>query len=101
VVVHDTTERKEFEARLSYQALHDPLTGLANRTLLHDRMATALANAERYGDRVAVLFLDLDRFKVVNDSLGHTTGDRMLIAVSERINSCLRGGDTAARLGGD
>jgi diguanylate cyclase (GGDEF)-like protein len=87
------------EAKLSHQALHDPLTGLPNRTLLLDRMKMALA--ERDDPQVAVLFIDLDGFKVVNDSLGHDAGDALLIQAAQRMRSVLRAADTAARIGGD
>ncbi len=97
----DISERKAFEEQLRHRAFHDPLTGLPNRALLLDRLGHALARAARDGSGVAVLFLDLDRFKVVNDSLGHQTGDRLLVAVAEGIVECLRPEDTAARLGGD
>ena len=83
------------------QALHDPLTGLPNRSLLLDRLQQALARADRRPQKVAVLFLDLDRFKVINDSLGHQTGDRVLVAVADRLVASLRPGDTATRFGGD
>ena len=101
VVVHDVTERKEFEAQLTHQALHDPLTGLPNRSLFADRLGNALARSKRGTTRTAVLFLDLDRFKVINDSLGHEAGDEVLVSASRRVLDSLREGDTAARFGGD
>ncbi len=97
----DVTERKAFVERLEHQAFHDPLTGLPNRALFQDRLEHALARAGRDDGAVAVLFLDLDDFKVVNDSLGHEAGDRLLVEVAGRVRGCLRPGDTAARLGGD
>jgi diguanylate cyclase (GGDEF)-like protein/PAS domain S-box-containing protein len=97
----DITQRKAFERELSRLAFTDTLTGLPNRALLTDRLTHALARADRQLCQVAVLFLDLDRFKVVNDSLGHASGDGLLVEVANRISSCLRVGDTAARLGGD
>ena len=100
-IARDIRERKRLEAELLHQALHDSLTGLANRALFHDRLGHALARAVRQGGLVAVLFLDLDNFKVINDSLGHEVGDQVLVAVAERLRRCLRPGDTAARLGGD
>ncbi|HUZ00144.1 MAG TPA: EAL domain-containing protein [Thermomicrobiaceae bacterium] len=97
----DTTERKRVEEQLAHQAFHDPLTDLPNRALLGDRLDHALARAHRSGTLVALLFLDLDNFKVVNDSLGHDVGDRLLIAVATRLQSCLGPADTALRFGGD
>jgi diguanylate cyclase (GGDEF)-like protein/PAS domain S-box-containing protein len=94
-------ERKEFEAQLAYQAHHDPLTGLPNRALFLEFLMLALARARRYHTTVAVLFLDLDRFKLVNDSLGHDAGDALLVSLSERLRGVLRPGDTVARFGGD
>jgi diguanylate cyclase (GGDEF)-like protein len=93
--------RKQAEAELAHQATHDPLTGLPNRVLLHDRLSQAVAHLERGRRRAAVLLLDLDRFKVVNDSLGHAAGDHILVTVAERLLRAVRPGDTVARLGGD
>ncbi len=99
--MRDITERKSLEDELRHQAFHDALTGLANRALFEDRLAHALAGARRHSRRIAVLFLDLDDFKTINDSLGHATGDEMLRAVAIRIGTIVRATDTAARLGGD
>jgi diguanylate cyclase (GGDEF)-like protein/PAS domain S-box-containing protein len=99
--VHDITERKALQEQLEYQALHDALTGLPNRALFMDRLQHALVRAWRRKGEVAVLFMDLDNFKVVNDSLGHDAGDSLLAAVAERLRARLRPEDTAARLGGD
>jgi diguanylate cyclase (GGDEF)-like protein len=93
--------RREVETAARHQALHDALTGLPNRTLFLDRLESALARLERSRTTIAVLFLDLDHFKVVNDSLGHNSGDRILVTVAERLSSILRPGDTVARFGGD
>ncbi|HXH82490.1 MAG TPA: EAL domain-containing protein [Candidatus Tectomicrobia bacterium] len=95
------TERKALEAQLAHQAFHDPLTGLANRVLFMDRLTHAFAKLQRRRQQVAVLFVDLDRFKVINDSLGHHVGDQLLVEVSRRIRACVRPEDTVARLGGD
>ncbi len=97
----DVTERKALEEQLRHQALHDPLSGLPNRALFMDRLEHALARANRRGSKVAVVFTDLDNFKVINDSLGHKMGDQLLVAVAERLKDCVRSDDTAARLGGD
>jgi len=94
-------ERKRAEVQLAHQALHDALTGLPNRALFLDRLGQALTRLDRRHTYVAVLFLDLDRFKVVNDSLGHGAGDRLLVDVAKRLAGVLRGGDSAARFGGD
>jgi PleD family two-component response regulator len=101
LVVEDVTELKSLEERLGHRALHDPLTRLPNRTLFSDRLEHALSRAERHGSEVAVLFLDLDNFKLVNYSLGHEAGDRLLVGASGRISSCLGPWDTAAYLSGD
>jgi len=100
VTERDITQHKE-AARIQHLATHDPLTGLVNRVLLVDLVSQALARAQRGGTRVALLFLDLDRFKTVNDSLGHHTGDRLLQAVADRLKLCVRSGDTVVRQGGD
>jgi diguanylate cyclase len=94
-------ERKRAEVELAHQAMHDALTGLPNRALLYDRLGQALNRVGRHSAAVAVLFGDLDRFKLVNDSLGHGAGDTLLVAVAERLSNVLRSGDTAARFGGD
>ena len=97
----DISERKEYEARIEYLADHDALTNLANRNLLGDRIMQAMAHARRHGLRLALLFLDLDRFKGINDSFGHKFGDALLLEVSNRLKAVVRDGDTVARQGGD
>ena len=97
----DITDRKIAEERIQFLAYYDSLTGLPNRTLLQDRLAKALASAKRHKDRVAVLFLDLDRFKNINDSLGHSYGDLLLQELATRLQTWAREQDTVARLGGD
>ncbi len=101
IVFRDTSERKAFEEQLARHAFQDPLTGLANRRLLLDHLDHALLQADRTGGRVAVLFGDIDRFKVVNDHLGHRVGDEMLRVVAERLRRAVRPGDTLSRFGGD
>src|SRR5581483_10066772 len=103
-IEQQTDEINQFPRRLDQlarQAFRDPLTSLPNRALFMDRLQHALTRTERRGERLAVLFLDLDRFKVVNDSMGHGVGDQLLIGVSQRLSACLRPEDTIARLGGD
>lgn len=97
----DVTERAETAARLVWQAFHDPLTGLANRALLLDRLGNALDRSRRSARTSALMFIDLDDFKLVNDTLGHEAGDQLLIEVADRLSSLVRVGDTVARLGGD
>ena len=99
--VRDVTERKRAEEALARQATTDSLTGLPNRATLLEHMATALTHSEQTGMLTAVLLLDIDHFKLVNDSLGHSAGDELLIAIGDRLRSVLRAGDSAARLGGD
>ena len=97
----DISERKEAQEVINFQAYHDLLTHLPNRALLKDRLSLAITHARRNKRKLAVMFLDLDRFKLVNDTLGHSMGDRLLKAVANRLQSCLRGGDTLSRFGGD
>jgi diguanylate cyclase (GGDEF)-like protein/PAS domain S-box-containing protein len=97
----DVTERRQLESRLAHQAFHDDLTGLANRALFQDRVEHALAAQSRGGGRLALIFIDLDDFKTVNDAHGHGTGDEVLVTAARRIEAAVRPGDTCARFGGD
>ena len=101
ITSRDITERKELEEQLKHQAFHDSLTGLPNRALFMDRLGHALARVGRSKEPVAVLYVDLDNFKLVNDSLGHEAGNQLLAGVAGRLKACLRPEDTVARLGGD
>lgn len=98
---HDLEERKRVEQSIRHMAHHDALTGLPNRALFRDRLTHAMAQADRYHQKLAVMFLDLDRFKAINDTLGHNVGDQLLKIAAERLRSCVRDCDTVARLGGD
>jgi diguanylate cyclase (GGDEF)-like protein/PAS domain S-box-containing protein len=100
-VARDISDRKKIEEAVNYQAYHDALTDLPNRALFKDRLGVAIAQSERDGDQFAVMFVDLDRFKWVNDTLGHQIGDELLKLVATRLKRCLRKGDTLARIGGD
>jgi len=100
-VFHDITEMRRKEERIQHLALHDALTGLPNRVLLHDRLGQAIAGARRDQESLGVMFIDLDRFKAINDSFGHDTGNDLLKEVADRLRKCLRASDTVARMGGD
>ncbi len=100
-VARDISERKQAEASIAFQAYHDLLTGLPNRALFKDRLGQAIVHAKRHGQTLAALFLDLDRFKMVNDTLGHLVGDGLLQAIAQRLRGSLREGDTLSRIGGD
>jgi diguanylate cyclase (GGDEF)-like protein len=100
-VIRDISERKRAEETISFQALHDQLTHLPNRRLFKDRLELALAQAERRGLMVGVMFIDLDRFKLVNDTYGHLQGDELLRSFAQRLRACVRAGDTVGRQGGD
>ena len=93
----DVSERKAFEDQLAHQAFHDPVTNLANRALFVERVRHAVARTSRDGDGLAVIFLDLDDFKTINDSLGHAAGDEVLVEVAKRLATSIRASDTAAR----
>jgi diguanylate cyclase (GGDEF)-like protein/PAS domain S-box-containing protein len=101
MVFHDVTQARALALRTSFLAEHDALSGLANRALLSDRLSHAITAAERHKDKLAVLFVDVDRFKQINDSVGHSIGDRLLQAVAQRLLACVRQSDTVGRLGGD
>jgi diguanylate cyclase (GGDEF)-like protein/PAS domain S-box-containing protein len=101
MVMHDHTERRATVDQLHHMATHDALTGLPNRRLLHDRLAQAMARARRYGHHLALMLVDLDHFKQINDTLGHDAGDELLVTVAERLRRRVRESDTVARLGGD
>ena len=100
-VSRDVTQRKQFEQKLAEMATHDPLTGLPNRSLLSDRLTMGLALTRRNGSRLSLLMLDLDKFKVINDTMGHAVGDQLLKSVAERLTDVTRKSDTVARVGGD
>jgi diguanylate cyclase (GGDEF)-like protein/PAS domain S-box-containing protein len=100
-VIRDVTERRHMEMALEHSALHDPLTDLANRTLFFDRLRQAIKNARREGGKIALVMLDLDEFKAINDAYGHMAGDEVLQKLAARLRQELRGTDTAARIGGD
>jgi diguanylate cyclase (GGDEF)-like protein/PAS domain S-box-containing protein len=99
--IKDVTERKQLEAKVEYQAYHDALTGLPNRALFMEKMMQAQIKAQEFGRGLAVIFLDLDNFKIVNDSMGHEAGDQLLVTLAERLRQCVRPGDLVSRLGGD
>jgi diguanylate cyclase (GGDEF)-like protein/PAS domain S-box-containing protein len=100
-IVEDITERKDHERQIEYQATHDALTGLPNRTLLADRLQQCISIADRYKHKVAVAFVDLDQFKLINDTIGHDAGDELLKVMAGRLSHCMRESDTVVRLGGD
>jgi len=100
-IARDITDRKQAESLMRFQAYHDMLTGLPNRSLFRDRLSLAISHSKRSNSKVAVMFVDLDRFKLINDSLGHAIGDQVIQAVARRISSTLREGDTLSRFGGD
>lgn len=97
----DISERKEYDKNIHFLAYYDVLTGLPNRTLLRDRLGQMIASSHRDNEKFALLFLDLDRFKYINDSMGHSVGDKLLQSVAQRLQDCVREGDTVSRIGGD
>src|SRR5206468_8848084 len=99
--VVDISDRKRAEEQIEFHAYHDVLTHLPNRRLYTDRLALSITRARRSGRSVGVMFIDLDHFKTINDTLGHTAGDELLLEMSERLTNCVRDDDTVARLGGD
>ncbi|MGH6841424.1 MAG: putative bifunctional diguanylate cyclase/phosphodiesterase, partial [Methylocella sp.] len=101
VAIVDVTAKRQAEARIAHMAHHDGLTGLPNRVLFHERLEEALSRVRRHAEKLAVLYLDLDQFKHVNDTLGHPTGDKLLVAAADRLRTCLRDCDMVARFGGD
>ncbi|MBA2441354.1 MAG: diguanylate cyclase [Rubrobacter sp.] len=101
LVIRDITRHKALETQLAHRASHDPLTGLPNRQLLRDRLEHTLSQEERRSGSLGIIYLDLDGFKQVNDTLGHDYGDQLLVALADRLRHCVRPGDTMARLGGD
>ena len=101
IVFHDVSATRAIGQKMAHLAQHDFLTDLPNRMLFSDRVANAIALARRHGKQRAVLFLDLDRFKHINDSLGHAIGDKLLQSVAQRLVACVRGSDTVSRQGGD
>ena len=100
-MARDITDRRQAESLMRFQAYHDLLTGLPNRSLFRDRLSLAISHCKRNGSKVAVMFVDLDRFKLINDSIGHNVGDQLIQAVARRISATLREGDTLSRFGGD
>jgi diguanylate cyclase (GGDEF)-like protein len=101
IVFHDVSVARAMSLRMSYLAQHDFLTELPNRMLLNDRLTQAMASADRHHTALAVLFVDVDRFKHINDSLGHAIGDHLLKSIAQRLVACLRSSDTVSRYGGD
>ena len=101
IIMSDVTERKVIEERIHRLAYYDPLTGLANRSQMHERLATTIMRAQKESGQMALLFIDLDRFKPINDSMGHPAGDQVLKQVAERLRNCVKAGDLVSRMGGD